>query len=263
MELAPNALKKNKYLAGTDKERLNDLVSALTDDEIRAVICSRGGYGSVRILEGIPWEELASTEPKPFVGFSDINAIMLNLLNRAGWITFAGLQAGKALGSAVTDRTFGHFIGMLDGSCRRLEWAGGEAIHLKNVRGGWVEGNSIPCCLSILASLAGTEFFPNLDNTILCLEDLNEPPYRIDRMFQQLRMTGCLRNISGLVLGSFIWQDEDISEEAAEIVCEIFKSELFPIWKDLPFGHVSDRLTIPMGIPVSVSNAGLLQGSID
>jgi len=258
VEVAQHALQKKDYFAGSDEERLEDIIQAFTNPEVNGVICSRGGYGSARLLQNIPWDVLADLPPKVFVGFSDIGAIMLQLWARSRWISFAGPQVAMALSSDLSHRTIDHFKGMLDGTYRSLSWPSGEEVVLHKVRGGEVSGVLVPCCLSILVSLIGTPNLPDLSGTILCIEDLNEPPYRIDRMLWQLSAAGALSSVGGLVLGHFLWEDKDISVEVSEIILDLFDDFSFSVYRGLPFGHVDDRLTLPVGVSAKITAAGVL-----
>ncbi|MDP8228670.1 MAG: LD-carboxypeptidase [Candidatus Electryoneaceae bacterium] len=257
VEIAPNALNRNGYLAGTDEERLSDLVSALIDPNVKGVICSRGGYGSVRLLDKMPWDFLAQQTPKVFVGFSDIGALQLALFKKTGWVSFSGPQV-MALGDDVTDRTADHLHGMLDGSHQEIIWRGWQGGHAKNISGpsSATHGILCPCCLSMLVSMIGTDYFPNLSNVILCIEDINEPSYRIERMLWQLVSSNSVNNLNALVLGRFIYKGDDISEQVERIVLDRFGKLNVSIWSGLPYGHVQDRLTIPVGMEVAIDAYG-------
>jgi len=259
VRIAPHALERNDYLAGSDDKRAADLQQTLLDDNTAAVICSRGGYGSGRILKLLDWEALTSVEPKPFVGFSDVGAFQLNLLARNGWCSYSGPQAALGLGGDLTERSREHLRRLLAGNAERFKWATGEPITLTPVRAGEAKGVLVPICLSILASLIGTSFLPDLTGAILCLEDVNEAPYRVDRMFWQLREAGVLKGISALILGDFSYQDETIGESVLSITRDIFCGFEFPIWAGLPYGHIRDRVTLTMGALAMVTADGVFQ----
>lgn len=264
VSLGENVLKHSGYLAGSDVERLADLLDALMNPAIKGIICSRGGYGMGRLLPSIPWEKLSRINPKPFVGFSDIAFFMIPLMQKSGWITFSGPQAGKSLTEDSTERTKEHLSGFLSGNHRDLSWSRNSPQQLKQLKGKeGAKGTIIPCCLSILVALIGTEYFPNLNNVILCLEDINEPVYRIDRMFTQLEHTGLFKGLSGLILGHFTSKGKNTSDAVGEIANTLYNKIDFPIWTGLPYGHINDRITIPMGASVEIndeSNLKLIQG---
>ncbi len=260
VSIGKNALNSNKYFAGSDSERLDDLMEALSDPEIRCIICSRGGYGSGRLLNSIPWENIALNEPKIFIGFSDISALMLQFWSKAGWITYSGPQAAMALGGgALTQRSINHLRGVLNGAQKPMEWTDGAKIELNRIRGGSVKGALIPCNLSILGSLAGTPYLPDLSSCVVCIEDLNEPPYKIDRVLWQLRESKAFDNISGLILGRFTWEDSEISDEVSDIVLDLFSDFKFGVWNGFPYGHVNDRITPPVGMEIEISSDGIIR----
>jgi len=259
VEVSPYALSRRGYLAGKDSERFEDLIAALFDPGVSGVFCSRGGYGITRLMDRVPWEGLSRREPRVFVGFSDISAFQLMLWLRCGWVSFSGPQVAKGLGGGITPRTAAHLRGMVDGRGVRGSWPDGEPVILKSLQAGEVGGVLVPCCLSMLVSLIGTEYIPDLTNAILCLEDIGEPPYRLDRMFWQLAESGVLKEIAALVLGSFTWNDDEITDEVESIALDRFSGEPFPIWSGLPYGHIDDRLTLPVGAAALIESSGLLR----
>ncbi len=258
----PHVYDKIEYLAGNDKDRASDLVDALTDPKVDGVICSRGGYGSGRLLSKIPWEELKHIPPKPFLGFSDIGALMLNLWAKSGWITYSAPQAAMGFGDNLPTATLEHLLGLIQGREQKLVWKNARKIQLQPVRSGAAAGIIIPCCLSILTSLAGTPWMPDLSGCVVCLEDLNEPPYRVDRMLWQLQQARAFDGVAGVLLGHFLWDDGDISEQVGAVIADLTAKDNFPIWRTIPFGHVDERMTVPVGIPVSVSQNGEFDWSI-
>jgi len=261
--LGANSLKKSGYFAGTDSERLSDLIDALSDKNVKAIICTRGGYGTVRLLNLFPWDMFANSEPKVFVGFSDISALMLTFWEKYGWQSYFGLQVANGLSGSYSERSLAHFRSVLGADRYPISWLDGNDMLLNSDEGKYCEGHLIPCCLSILTSLIGTSFSPDLSDTILCIEDLNEPTYKYDRMLVQLRMSGMMDKINGLILGKFFYKDSDISGKIACIASEIFKDYNFPIWRGIPFGHYNDRLTLPIGVKMKVSAEGKLSTIAD
>jgi len=257
VELGMHALDRTGFLAGIDEARLSDLTDALLDEDVKCVFCSRGGYGVLRLMEDIPWQRIADQNPKPLIGFSDISAFQLSLLERCGWVSFSGPQAAMALSGDVTDRAAAHLRGMLDGTNRKLKWLE-TSISLTSVRSGAAEGVLIPCNLSMLNSLIGTEYMPDLKGAVVCIEDISEPPYRIDRMLWQLKTSSVLDDISALVIGSFNWNDENISDIVSDLAMQMFNSDGFPVWKDLPYGHIADRLTLPVGAWITIDDDGVM-----
>lgn len=258
VEISPNALKGDGYLAGNDDERLADLMDALTDKQVKGIICSRGGYGVMRILRIIDWQRIENTSPKVFVGFSDIGALQAALLNRCGWITYSGPQAAMGLGGDMSPRSLMHLRRMIDGSNFQLSWSDIEKTVLRTgeTDNQEITGVLIPICLSILVSLIGTPYMPDLKNTLLCIEDVNEPLYRIDRMIWQLHASGNLEQVNALVLGAFTWQDNRL-DDSVEILCKHYcKKNSIPLFSGLPYGHIDDKITLPFGARASIDANG-------
>jgi len=258
-EVAPHAAERVGFLAGEDTERLDDLVNALLDPAVAGVFCTRGGYGAVRLLDGLPWADIANTPPKAFVGFSDIGVVQASLWARGGWINFSGPQVAHGLGGDISDRTEKHLRAALEGRLvGPLCWPGGEPIHLAPIQPGPVKGAILPICLTMLVVLIGTPHMPNLEGSILVLEDTAEPPYRIDRMFWQLASSKLADQIAGIILGSFSFRGTDVSEDAAVSAQYYFGERGIPIWKDIPYGHQDERLTLPVGAAAAVTGDGIV-----
>lgn len=258
VQLSPHALSKSGFLAGSDEERLDDLSNALLNPEVSCIFCSRGGYGVLRLLHRLDWKAISTCSVKAIVGFSDISAFQIVLLERCGWGSYSGPQAAMSLSGDATERSLMHLRGMLDGSMRRLTFDGEDDIRLKPVCSGASQGILIPCNLAMLVSLIGTEFMPDLSGAILCIEDLSESPYRIDRMLWQLGSSGVIDNISSLVLGSFIWEGRTIIDDVCTSVLDLYRNFSFPVWRGLPYGHIDDRLTLPVGVEVVIEPDGRL-----
>jgi len=259
VEVGRNALHKLDYLAGSDEERLSDLLDACLDEQVRCVICSRGGYGVMRLLPMIPWAEMAAAPLKHFVGFSDVGAFQLSRLAFTGYGSWSGPQVAMGLGGAISEASKTYLRGSLDGSLRVLNWPGDDGLYLRPLRLGSAEGILIPICLSILVAMLGTPYMPCLKGAVLCLEDTNEAPYRIDRMLWQISRSGIIEQVAGLVLGRFIYGELDIGGEVEKSVLNHFGDRPFPIWMDLPFGHIDDRPTLPFGALVSLGLDNRLQ----
>ncbi|MCF7811472.1 LD-carboxypeptidase, partial [bacterium] len=222
VEIAQHALDRKGFLAGDDDVRLKDLTDALLNDDVKGIICSRGGYGVLRLMKDIPWQKIAEVKPKPFVGFSDISAFQLPLFERCGWMSFSGPQAAMALSGDVTERTAEHLKCMLDGSHVFLSWTDGTLVKLEAIRSGSVNGRMLPCNLSMLNCLIGTEFMPDFSGKILCIEDISEPAYRIDRMLWQLEASGVFKELSSLIIGKFMYNEIDISEIVHDLALNKF-----------------------------------------
>jgi muramoyltetrapeptide carboxypeptidase len=242
------------FLSGTDAERLEDLHWAFSDPEIKAVWCVRGGGGSPRLLPAIDFD-LIRRNPKVFIGLSDITALHVAIHQATGLVTFHG-PVGT---SEQTDYTRSQLkkVLMQPSAPYRIDVAPEqtgrgplykpETLVKGKARGRLVGGN-----LSLLAALAGTPFaLKDLKRKILFIEEINEPPYRVDRLLTQLRQSCDLRSLAGVALGVF----EDTSAAAAKEAnpnIEVLRDRLadlgVPLVYGLSFGHIRDNCTLPYGI---------------
>jgi muramoyltetrapeptide carboxypeptidase len=255
------------YLAGRDSERAAQVMNAFTDDSIRALVCMRGGYGSGRILDLLDYDLIAQN-PKPMVGFSDSTGLHLALYARCGLVGLTGALADTDLGLSSppprTTRTLWHLLtqssplGMVspDSTC---------------LRSGTASGALIPVNLALLCSLLGTPFQPDLAGKILLVEDVWEAPYRLDRMFTQLRLAGILDTIAGLALGAFtkcfVPEEMANSPDLEEIVLDAMGDRNVPVLSGIGYGHMPDRLVLPMGVAsrldASAGQLTILEPAVD
>ena len=239
------------YLAGSDEQRASDLNWAFQDKGTQAIICARGGYGSGRILDRVDYD-LVAANPKILVGFSDTTALQLALLRRSGLVSFSGALAGLDI------RKDGESSSTLKNLWRALESVepmGGvpsraDRVHVWNQ--GKCSGPLLGGCLALVCSLLGTDYQPDFRGAVLLLEDIDEDPYRVDRMFNQLRLAGVLKQISGLALGRFrgcftkaVLPDSFTLEE---IVRDHLAETQIPIVANLPYGHYKTRMVVPLGV---------------
>jgi len=227
------------YLAGTDEHRSALLQGLFEDARVDAIICARGGYGSLRILPLLDYERIAA-HPKVLIGFSDATALLSTITRRCGFATFHGPVATTlANGSESTLKALQSAIA----SDAPLIYRPPAAV---TVRAGTARGVVIGGNLTTLSHLLGTPFQPSFRNRILFLEDRGETTYRIDRMLTQLKLAGCLEGIRGLVLGSFT--DCGSLQEVIEIVNDRLADVVVPILAGLEAGHAEPNLTLPQGI---------------
>lgn len=243
---------RTRYLAGRDADRAADLNQMLGDREVRAIFTARGGYGSARLLDLVDYD-LVREDPKIFVGFSDTTALQLGLYARTGLVSYSGVVLCKDVNPA----------GMVGPTEERL-W---DALTkgrfsplegLQTLRAGRVGGPLLGGCLSLVVSLAGTPYLPALEGAVLFLEDVNEPPYRLDRLLFQLRMAGIFDRVGGVVFGQFEGCDPEAKEEGTpmEVFTAFAESVSCPVYAGLPYGHGQGRTVLPVGIPVIVEEAG-------
>lgn len=236
-----NVLARNDYLGGHDAERLRDLNAALADDAVDAIWCVRGGYGAMRLLPHVDWASL-TRRPRALIGFSDVTALHAAASTRCGLITY---HAPTARG-ALTDFSRQSLVrAVVEGRdpCGRADSA-------RTVRAGRAHGRLVGGNLALLAALTGTPYAPDYRGAILVLEDVGEPPYRIDRMLTQLRLAGALAQIAGLVVGHFTecTPGNELSPGTLDsLVGEAADVAGVPAVAGVPVGHIDDQWTIPLG----------------
>ncbi|HMD22132.1 MAG TPA: LD-carboxypeptidase [Alloacidobacterium sp.] len=233
------------YFAGTAEQRLADLHAAFADPEVRAIFCTRGGYGSNYLLEDIDLD-LIRDNPKPLFGYSDITAVQTWLLDELGLISFHGpmVAADFAVDDGVHDASFD---AALDGDAVTV----GVAEGLRVLRPGRTQGVMYGGCLSILTASLGTRFAPQTEGKLLFLEDVGAKPYQIDRMLRQMVLGGKFDGVSGFVFGEMLecaspGTGPELLEQVILRVLDWFDG---PIAIGLRSGHVSrSNVTLPLGI---------------
>lgn len=256
VELGKNVGKKNGYLAGTDDERANDINEMFSDNKIKAIFCARGGYGSPRILDRIDYK-LIKANPKIFVGYSDITALHLAIFQKTGLITFAGPMPAVDFWDVSNPFAEENFWRILSSSKKigKLQSNEGNEFVFANSRS--AEGKLIGGNLSIIISLIGTRFLPSFKNNILFIEDINEPPYRIDRMLNQLRLNSIIKKSSAFLVGQFVDCEEKDDPTNSFKLTEIFSEYLIstdkPVIQNIRHGHIKDNLTLPIGIQAFIN----------
>jgi muramoyltetrapeptide carboxypeptidase len=236
-----HATERMGYLAGHDRDRLNDLNRALRDPKIDGIWILRGGYGMMRIIDAVDYDALART-PKVIIGYSDVTALHTAVQTRCRLITFHGPTAREQL-SDFSRSSFLRAVNERVDSC-------GTASLAREINAGTAEGRLVGGNLSVLSSLAGTPFAPDYTDSILVLEDVNEPVYRIDRMLQQLRLTGTLSGCRGIAFGDCTHCPEDAGGGGRPL--DVVFGELahalgIPFLAGIPVGHIPEQWTIPLG----------------
>ncbi|MCK5455650.1 MAG: LD-carboxypeptidase [Melioribacteraceae bacterium] len=254
-----NVGKVHGYLAGTDEERLDDLHSMFSNKDVKAIFNVRGGYGSGRLLDKINYG-LIKRNPKIFVGYSDITALQMAFLKKTGLITFAGPMVAVDFASDNVDPfTEENFWKIITSSKKigKINNPNNEKFYtLSKGRG---EGSLIGGNLALLISLMGTDYQPNFSNSVLLLEDIGEDPYRIDRMFYQLKYAKVFSKIKGVILGRFVdcyIKDKTQSSLTLNDVISDYLEELkIPVLYNVKHGHIKENLTIPWGLKTKINTS--------
>jgi muramoyltetrapeptide carboxypeptidase len=242
---AKNVRKHAGYVAGPESARVEDLHAMFSDPEIKAVFCVRGGYGSPQLLDRIDYD-LIRRNPKIFLGYSDITALHLAIHQRTGLVTFHG----PAWNRELTPYTISHvqrvlFSGEAIGKIPVAPDHPVKALVRGKVRGRLVGGN-----LSLITSLLGTPYEIDTRGAIFFVEDVMEDPFRIDRMFTQLRLAGKLDGIAGLVWGEchLCRSKTDPPYSLEEVYDRLLRKLEVPVLSGLAFGHTDDQATLPYGV---------------
>lgn len=240
VKLSKNIFDKNRYLAGSDEDKLEELYSFFQNPEIDLILNARGGYGAIRLINKIDYE-IIKNNPKPFVGFSDITALLLMFYKKTGIVTYHGPMASSDFGGEISEFTNNNFFKALSGD--NLEFAGNK-IYKEGEAEGIIWGGN----LATVVSMCGLDFIPDKD-FIFFAEDLNEPVYKIDKMFQQLfNIENFQKYCKGIVLGDFL------NVENEQWLDEYFKTLPFPTISGLKITHNQDKITIPIGKNALIRN---------
>ncbi|MEB3215046.1 MAG: LD-carboxypeptidase [Nostocales cyanobacterium 94392] len=257
VEVIPEIEDRWGYLAGNDEKRRSHLAAAWQDPECRGILCARGGFGTMRILEEWTWmlqnpETADVPSPKWLIGFSDITALLWSLY-KAG---ICGVHAPVMTTLAEEPSwTIQRLFDLVEGKSL-------EPLQGKGWGGGIVIGKLLPANLTVATHLLGTPMEPELDGVILAIEDVTEAPYRIDRMLTQWRMSGALAKIAGIAVGSFT-HCEAPPNIPSFTVDEVLRDRLgdlaIPVVSSLPFGHEAPNAALPVGVMVTLdADEGIL-----
>jgi muramoyltetrapeptide carboxypeptidase len=252
----PSCARRGGIWAGTDEERAGELLSFLLDPSIDGVIAGRGGVGCLRLLpllEGFP----PCAPAKWIIGRSDLSALHLYFYKRRGWVGLSGPMVSTDLGTELPAETANR--GAADvvvertlGLLRSPDPPGVvDAPGLTTLTGGTAEGPLFPVNLSLLASMTGMPYLPDLRGGILVLEDIHETPQRVDRMLTQLRFAGVLDGVAGIALGQFtdcVPRDPSLSRGLVhDILADHVRALRIPAIAGLPYGHEDLFHPLPVG----------------
>lgn len=247
VKLSKNIFDKNRYLAGSDEDKINELHRFFEDDEIKLILCARGGYGAIRLINKIDYD-LIKANPKPFCGFSDVTALMLMIYKKTGLITYHSPMACTDFGIECNTFYQQDFFNTING--KSLYFKGSKSFKDGSASGILFGGN-----LSTVVSLCGQDFIPDKD-FIFFAEDLNEPVYKIDKMFQQLiNIPEFSSRCKGIVLGDFL--DVDNEEWLYEYFNELAEKLNIPVVSGFKITHLKDKITLPIGKSAVLKGAKL------
>ncbi|MFD5303543.1 S66 peptidase family protein [Streptomyces rochei] len=254
--VAPHVLDRHAafdYLAGTDADRAADLQTAWCDPSVDAVLCARGGYGVQRMADLLDWEAMRAAGPKVLVGFSDITALHEAFATRLGLVTLHGPMAA-GIDFLKNARAQEHLKATLFApETVRVIASGGTPLAPGRARGVTLGG-----CLCLLAAEVGSPHArASARGGLLCLEDVGEETYRLDRYLTQLLRAGLLEGVRGILLGS--WHACEPYERLRPMLADRLGGLGVPVVEDFGFGHCEGALTIPFGVTAELdADAGTL-----
>jgi muramoyltetrapeptide carboxypeptidase len=254
-KFGPHAGDRDGYLAGTDANRAADFNAMVADSQVKAIFAVRGGWGAARILPLIDWNAVRS-DPKLLIGYSDVTALHLAYAKEAG---FATIHGGNATSSwrpqsweSLWQLAFAGARPVLGGTeGEAATGRAGRTIHGGKARGRLLGGN-----MTIVSTLMGTPWMPSFKGAVLFIEDVNEAEYRVDRMFQQLRLAGALDGLAGVVFGqctSCATTAPDYDGFTIDQIVDQYLGPLgIPSFTGANVGHVSNQLSLPSGAEVEL-----------
>jgi muramoyltetrapeptide carboxypeptidase len=252
VRVGKNALKQNGPFAGSDEDRLSDLQEMTNDPLIKAVFCSRGGYGVSKIISKADFTIL-QTNPKWYIGFSDITVLHLWLSEVCSIMSVHGDMPLNYHNPEKTRTTFRSLQQVLFGEFQPIEWKG-TFFKAVNVSGEMTGGN-----LSLLYSLTGTSAEPATKGKILFIEEVGEYYYHIDRMMTSLKLAGKLEGLSALVIGGMNKIEEakiPWGKSVEETIFGIVSEYEYPLFFNFPAGHVSDNRAFYIGKQAKIDVKG-------
>jgi muramoyltetrapeptide carboxypeptidase len=255
VKVGAHAAKSHGYLAGTDEQRAEDLNAMIADPQVKAIFALRGGYGTPRLLPLIQYRLLAR-QPKIISGFSDITALQLAIFKKCRLVTFSGPMPAVEFWKNPDPYTEENFWRLLTSKAAIGTLGNPPDDPLYVHREGKASGVILGGNLALVASTLGTPFMPSLRNAVLILEEVDEYPHRVDRMFAQLRNAGILHNAAALVLGQFTeCGPKDPAQphlSTNQVLREYSQLARGPVLGNLRYGHVPKKLTIPFGVRASI-----------
>ena len=249
IKLSKNIFDTNRYLAGNDSDKVEELEKFFLDPQIDIIMTARGGYGAIRLIDKIDYNILKN-HPKIFTGFSDVTALLLMIYKKTGKVTYHGLMATPDFGfdCEIDEFSFQNFQAAINGEELNFE---GNKIYRDGTAEGIIWGGN----LATIVSLCGTDFIPNED-FIFFAEDLNEPVYKIDKMFTQLfNIKEFKKYCKGIVLGDFL--DCGNEKWLEEFFIEFSEIHQIPIVDGFKITHNRKKITIPIGKNSILSGANL------
>ncbi len=264
-KLGAHVFDRRGYFAGRDEDRAADLNAMFADPAVNAVHCVRGGWGAARLLPLLDWAMIAK-HPKILLGYSDITALLLSFYAKAGFVTFHGPMSGSTWNAFNLDWM------------KRVLWNGEAAVfanqketddtlvpvlnRTRTITPGKARGRLLGGNLTVLTTIIGSGYLPDFKDCVLFLEDVEEQPYSVDRMFTQLRLAGILKSARGVVWGTCD-KCTPGSGYGSLTILDILNDHLkplgVPVFSGAMIGHVDRQFTLPLGVQVELdADAGTI-----
>ena len=249
IKVGKNVGKVHGYFAGTDSERLADIHDMFADPEIDMILCARGGWGGLRLIDKLDYD-LIRNNGKLFVGYSDITTLQLAIWAKTGIPSLSGPMVGVEMGKGILPFTEKHFLDQLHNE-NPVYVFDYQETDTSVIKSGRAEGILLGGCLSLVSHLIGTPYSPDYSETILFIEDVGEKPYKIDRYLAHLKQVGIFDQINGLILGNFIdcaAEKDEVSFKLDEIFDDYFSEVSYPVIRNFPYGHDDNKFSMPIGV---------------
>jgi len=245
------------YLSDTDENRAKEIMEMFTNPNIKGILAMRGGSGCARVLPFLDYDVIKQN-CKPFIGMSDITALLTAFYTKAEMTSFHG-PVGY---STWTDFTKKYFRETLFDK-KETEMLAPDDSDFYTISKGLAEGELIGGNLTVFSQLVGTPYLPDMRGKLLFMEDINEEPYRVDRMLMQLKLAGILSKVNGVIIGEFrkcIPEEPEKSLSLKQVLTDHLSKLNIPVFYGAKFGHIKDKWTLPIGIKAEMNaNIGSLK----
>ena len=247
--IGESCISEHGFLSGTDDIRANDINCMFADKNIKGIFALRGGYGCARLLDFLDFK-LIKKNPKIFIGYSDITALHIAINQKSKLITYHGPMISTELIKGLDEYSADYYKKFIFGNEKVEELFNPEGNTLEVINNGIASGQLTGGNLSLICSSLGTKYEINTKNKILFLEEVEEVPYKVDRMLTHLKQSGKLKDVNGIILGAFtncIAPNNKKSLSLQEVFNEIILPLKKPTISNLVCGHCLPTLTLPLG----------------
>ena len=255
VKIGKSVYERYGYLSGTDDIRAADINDMFEDKKVKGIICIRGGYGTPRILDLIDYE-IINNNPKVFVGYSDITALHIAINQKSDLVTFHGPMVASDMIEGFSIFSRDNLLKSIMNKEPISKISNPEGEEILTINGGIADGIIIGGNLSLIVDTIGTPYEINTMDKILFIEEIGEQPYNIDRMLNQLRLSGKLQEAKGIILGDFNNCETENPEEnliLEQVINDQIKSIGKPTIYNLQAGHCNPMLTLPFGVKVRLN----------